>query len=57
MLNPGTSLSEEGVVRGERWRVAESQVLGEETWILDQSCTATDRAHAQDFIDSIRRLT
>lgn len=55
MLNPGTSLSEEGVVRGECWRVAESQVLGEETWILDQSCTATDRA--QDFIDSIRRLT
>ena len=44
-------------MRGGCWRVAESQVLGEETWILDQSCTAADRAHAQDFIDSIRRQT
>ena len=47
-----------GCGEGGCWSVAPAQKKAEvETWIPDQSCSITDRAQAQNFIDSTVRLT
>ena len=53
MLSNGAGTSHSrghgSTVRGLCSSVAESQDSGEETWILDQSCTAADRAQAKEY--------